>query len=495
MAANHTPETEKGGGDGFVHAADEPIAVGRSAAEVSAEEKPHKGEGEKQTDTDREQDDEITDEPAPEEDSGTPNIDALLLRIGARLENLCQEKDQWDLHTPVGTSDVLKGDEWLDTWNLQIFRCTNCNRPFGTSARLRHHSLVWHSPWSPKIDNYTIPDAGTAPDDSGKLLELMKDGDLKLLVRRTLPNRGFLVSSQVLCMTSKVFQKMCGRNSPFKEAAAVRRSNTLGGSAAVVWLEDDVHALEFILAVLHHRHDLVPAILPFSTLVNVAGVCDKYEFHSVLSPMMDKYLEDPYKTSHTACGGHEDWLFVSYVFGKATVFTRVSKELILSGCYNGKRLEFVRFFGIRDGLCSYTPHSILDKLQEKRQNVVEKIRHHVESLQAEWCHFSGEKPRKKCKRDTNTAECEALLLGHLMCTIAVHHLDQDETWSQSLRTISSIIMGISNFHFPAVTVSGKTLLPHLSCSWVPELQFITDSCINSVEGLKLSDFPSSQRNL
>ncbi|KAA8898264.1 hypothetical protein FN846DRAFT_962707 [Sphaerosporella brunnea] len=393
--------------------------------------------------------------------------------------------------------EALLSDAWLEEWDSQIFRCTKCNRPLGTRERLLEHQKFWHSANSPGIGLYVRP----RPNGLGELQELMKDGDLVLTFKSFFyPSISYLVSSHVLCMTSRVFLKMFGRASPYKEAAAVRRANVLGSSPAVISLEDNGQAFGFILQLLHHRHDLVPQTLDFGVLVRVAAICDKYEFHGALKQTIDKYL-DPYKTK-VASRGYEDWLLVSYVFGYADLFTKASQSIILTGPWNYQNESF--HTAISSVLSPFTPYTLIDKPTEKRKEARDKIRRHVESIQAEWSQTLGEDTKQICKIKDNAKECDALLFGHLVQSDAKYCLREDETWGKSLESISALINQIPDLYLPSMptktSVPSKTALDllcrpgslsHANCSWVPKLKLRTDTCIASIEGLQLSDFPSS----
>jgi hypothetical protein len=394
-------------------------------------------------------------------------------------------------------------DTWLDGWNTQIFRCTDCNRPFGTQTRLLDHRKTWHSAGSSKIENYAQAGINSNPVGIDELKEIFQSGDLILETTKGDGSVGYVVSSQVLCMTSKVFLKMMGRDSLFKEAIDVRRANVLGFHPAVVTVEDDHQALEFILNVLHHRHDMLPKVLSFPELVRIAEICDKYELQLALKPTLDRFLE-PYKTNLTGCH-YRDWLLVSYVFGYEDIFSQISKELVLTGFWVNKlRFFSAGLFSPSYSLSSCTPSSITgkhylptivperglmkpDKLETQRQETVDKIRNHIESVQADlsssW----------KCRASFNQKACEALALGHLIKSVAQSRLNEDETWNQSLRSISIQLKGIADLCFPAMVYNGRTADAHIYCSWVPELRRVVNEAVNSVEGLKISDFPSCRR--
>jgi hypothetical protein len=428
--------------------------------------------------------------------------------------SLLEEKNQMmdeeikRLHKEIKRLQKIQLDDtWLDGWNTQIFRCTDCNRPFGTRTRLLDHRKTWHSAGSSKIENYAQAGINSKPVGIDELKEIFQSGDLILETRKMFSGTvGYVVSSQVLCMTSKVFLKMMGRDSLFKEAMDVRRANVLGFQPAVVTVDDDHQALEFILNVLHHRHDMLPKVLAFPELVRIAEICDKYELQLALKPILDRFLE-PYKPNLTdRHWSRPDWLLVSYVFGYEDIFSQISKELVLTGAWTGNQLRFASagLFGPVCPLSSCTPSSITgkhylptivperglmksDKLETQRQETVDKIRNHVESVQADlsssW----------KCRASSNQKECEALVLGHLIKSVAQRRLNEDETWNQNLRSISFQFKGIADLCFPAMFYNGRTTDAHIYCSWVPEFRRVVNEAVTSVEGLKISDFPSCRR--
>jgi hypothetical protein len=283
----------------------------------------------------------------------------------AEKRSLLEEKAQLmdeeikRLHKEIQRLQKIQLDDtWLDGWNTQIFRCTDCNRPFGTQTRLLDHRKTWHSAGSSKIENYAQAGINSNPVGIDELKEIFQSGDLILETTKGDGSVGYVVSSQVLCMTSKVFLKMMGRDSLFKEAIDVRRANVLGFHPAVVTVDDDHQTLEFILNVLHHRHDMLPKVLAFPELVRIAEICDKYELQLALKPTLDRFLE-PYKTNLT--GGYRDWLLVSYVFGYEDIFSQISKELVLTGFWFGNQFWFFSagLFRPSYSLSSCTPSSII----------------------------------------------------------------------------------------------------------------------------------------
>jgi len=129
-----------------------------------------------------------------------------------------------------------------------------------------------------------------------------------------------------------------------------------------------------------------------------------------------------------------------------------------------------------------------EKLTETRAFHVEQLRKQIETIQAERSHIRGKGPQHVCQLSTSLSysprECEAMQLGHLIQSIIEHQLDDNDTWRGSLRSISDKIRKINQMY---LTVS---YCSHPNCSWVPGLHTFVDQTLASVQGLKLSDFPS-----
>ncbi|KAF8245553.1 hypothetical protein K440DRAFT_646162 [Wilcoxina mikolae CBS 423.85] len=385
-------------------------------------------------------------------------------------------------HSPLfyaSTVNVIVDDSWLDdNWDMTVHRCQHCLRPFGTRTRLLDHLQVWHADGSPKIPEYKYKPTKSRlrPDD---VVVITSGGDMFIETRKK--NRWLIstvvqyqVSSQVLWTASPVFRAMFGPTSGFEEAVNLRRVHILGFPPSVVPLDDNSEALEFIFNVLHLQHDRVPDTISFQKMVQVAAICEKYELHRALQPTADKLFK-PQKMLSTH-HGYEDWLLVSYCFGYESIFTDVSKELILRG-------EWVPGSGfIFKGKTSASVATLSPyKLADVREVHVEKMRKHIESVQAERSHTRGTgRPSQQCKYGIDYKKCEAIELGHLIQSISEHQLNEDETWNQSLRSISQTLERIDDLYLDS---------NHVQCSWVPGVHSIADSSLK-FEGLKLSDFPS-----
>jgi hypothetical protein len=279
-----------------------------------------------------------------------------------------------------GPSSKPTDDSWIDDWDFTVHRCYECNRPFGTQPRLLEHRRIWHSIDSPALEAYTKPESQSDPDysDEDEQVEIIaNEGDLLLYLKSSSGNRQWLVASQVLWVTSPVFCAMFGPSSVWREARKVRQATISGNPPAVINLEDDDPSmLAIVLAILHHRADLVPDEVSFRQMVQFAAVCDKYGIQRLgaiqstadkLSQRFRQYMDQD---------GYEDWLLIAYVFGYEDAFTKVSQELIVRAAFLNTelcaagRLRAVdkraadgsaRFTRKHYNFCQNTPESVLSK--------------------------------------------------------------------------------------------------------------------------------------
>ncbi|KAF8544185.1 hypothetical protein BDD12DRAFT_101830 [Trichophaea hybrida] len=258
----------------------------------------------------------------------------------------------------------IADDSFLETWDMTIHRCQHCNRPFGTQNRLLDHLSAWHVPGAPEIETHKTSEILSELNGFEDIHVIADGGDIVIQVKSPSGAKYWWVASQILWTTSRVFRAMFGPNSNFQEAVKIRRSRILGFPPALVPLEDDdPTALELVLATLHHRNDLLPDKIPFEQLVNIAAIVDKYELQCVLGSKLSKLWEPP------PTGVRDnDWLFVSYVFGYATIFAELSKDLIIRGALD---TDGALVFGEGESthsLSEFTPESVISEFKRLLDN-------------------------------------------------------------------------------------------------------------------------------
>lgn len=154
-----------------------------------------------------------------------------------------------------------------------------------------------------------------------------KEGDVILVLPSPIALARFLVCSRVLCYASPVFKAMLGKDSCFKEGASLAQASK---PVEVVLKEDDPRAFLIILRILHHQQGLIKAEIEEDILYQLAILCDKYD----LQPLLGSWFRDRVsrmQDSDLKVLTGSRWLTMSVMFGHTSLFTTLSKEIILRG--------------------------------------------------------------------------------------------------------------------------------------------------------------------
>jgi len=258
----------------------------------------------------------ITTDDAP---PSTPSTDDSRSPRSGRTNNIGQT---WS----VEVSD----DSWVDDWDMTIHRCSHCDRPLVSAARLVQHVRACHTGSASALRLYRESPSNTDAGN-GELVVIAPDGDLFLSVSEGTAGVGrrdiqFQVASPILWMASTVFHSMFGPKSRCQEAIALRRSNITGFPPVVVAMDDDPETLEYVLTALHFPYR--PLARPaYELMVEIAAVCEKYELHRALKPVADSYLMPSW--DFTGFFRMSNWLLISYVFGRERLFAAVTKHIIV----------------------------------------------------------------------------------------------------------------------------------------------------------------------
>jgi BTB/POZ domain len=130
-----------------------------------------------------------------------------------------------------------------------------------------------------------------------------------------------LVSSKHMMLASKVFKAML---SNFSEGYTLRST----GKVEQTLPEDDPAAFEILLNIIHGRTRSVPRQVDLPLLARLAITTDKYELWEVVEMFSDvwiTHLQDSIPKSFSK--DLHLWLLISWVFGKPSEFSHVSKVL------------------------------------------------------------------------------------------------------------------------------------------------------------------------
>jgi len=138
-------------------------------------------------------------------------------------------------------------------------------------------------------------------------------------------------------------------------------------------------------------------------------------------------------------------------------------------------------------------------LVTRRETAVEKLVQQLKSIEEQRTIKPGAtRPVTTCK--SNSTQCEFLQYGHLVGTLTRYQLSE-KIPSTSLRQISNEVAAIQSVDSCLTTAcdscgykGNHTTNKHPTCSWVSEFKPFVRTLVDSVEGLKLSDFASSKRD-
>lgn len=244
---------------------------------------------------------------------------------------------------------------FLDSWDFVIHRCTECNRPFGTSGRLLQHQQQVHVSTSTPLPVYellNIKFGNEEPVPGTEIIDIVPNGDLVLVFEDGFETATHdvrvRVASQVLRIASQVFDNMFSTASICTEALMIRRAALDPTRPALIRLDDDVTAAVEVMLILHQKHLDIrpPKKVSFDLLLKITEFADKYQLAPAIRPTVLKWL-DIYAwgpraifNSTTPKRGHEDALAVCWLFLDSAQFEGITQELSLRAQVSDGTLYF-----------------------------------------------------------------------------------------------------------------------------------------------------------
>lgn len=159
-------------------------------------------------------------------------------------------------------------------------------------------------------------------------IDIAADGDIILVVG---PEKMKIrAQSLILKATSKPFSAMLGPN--WKEGRQQHAADVL---KELQLPDDDAAGMKYVCAVMHHRNDMVPPVLPVHDILSVAILADKYDFANAFTFTSAAWLRPVDKEA-------SDLVILAAaaaLFRNAQSFTAITKALILD--YGGSYLDIV----------------------------------------------------------------------------------------------------------------------------------------------------------
>ncbi|KAF8446698.1 hypothetical protein BGX38DRAFT_1192750 [Terfezia claveryi] len=294
-------------------------------------------------------------------------------------------------------------------------------------------------------------------------------GDITLAITTDLDTAYFRVNSGVMCLASPVIRAMLGPDSPFKEARNLATSSKAGTPLEVRLEDDDPQAMAVILRILHLQFDLVPtdpATVDEVKLYQMAIICDKYDMQRVLRYWFKLWTgRVPIDGDGPFIIAGPEWLFMAYAFGHETLFTKLSRELILKcEVINDGRLVLP---GIKHPIFddNFVPESVVDAIAAFRLQAIEGIADHIQK-QIEYYYpttSDGDLTSFRCHHNRDQQICDALTLGlllHEVRRLSVYPTLSAEVARKSVIYLVELLNGLT---FPLMTKSTG------GCCAVPEL--------------------------
>jgi hypothetical protein len=271
----------------------------------------------------------------------------------------------------------------------------------------------------------------------------------------------FQVSSRHLSLASPVFRAML--ESKFKESRLNEQ-----GLYEVQASEWDAEAFVILLDIIHGHHRDVPKRISAETLSHIAIIVDYYGCHEIMELVLTAWL--------TYLGQPEDfvkqdplrWLFISWVFKQEVLFTVATEMLLLYD--NGKYVVDLPI-----------PQPILDKVDDKRQYVLNTLFGHLYSYQQDL--LEG---KAGCSET-----CSSMLLGSLMRQMRSRGLAATKPVASSfegwrVEDARNTILGLTA---PPWRVPGRSM-DH-PCTLNKSLAPRVHQVLQHAKGLDLKDFEGS----
>lgn len=134
------------------------------------------------------------------------------------------------------------------------------------------------------------------------------------------------VCSKTVSKASPVFKSMLSTS--FHEGTQLLTR----GSVELQLQEDHAASMATICRIAHLQPRLVPDSIPTSELLEIARLCDKYDFREILKARSFLWitcaLQAMEKAEDDSAGGRDALLIAAYHFGNAQCFFRVGHEMI-----------------------------------------------------------------------------------------------------------------------------------------------------------------------
>ncbi|TVY90017.1 hypothetical protein LAWI1_G005080, partial [Lachnellula willkommii] len=148
-------------------------------------------------------------------------------------------------------------------------------------------------------------------------------------------------------------------------------------------------ALIIILAITHLKFRDVPQRLPYATLLHVATLCNDYDCVDLVTVFLPQWLAD--EAVESLKPGQENWLFITWVFGRNEVFENLATHMVKS-MYLDEHGQWCISGGVLRGPW---PPKIFDRMVSVRKSTIKAL-----------LSICYEQTNYYTRRETRTTRCE-----------------------------------------------------------------------------------------
>lgn len=163
-------------------------------------------------------------------------------------------------------------------------------------------------------------------ENNGDIPVLLESGDLRIQVTYSHQTLTWSGLSSSLAQVSPVWEEML--NPPFPKLTSKE-----GGvdddekrEKKIDLSEEYGEALLILLRIAHCQFSMLPSDLEFETILEMAILCNKYDCVGLVHSWLELWLVN--EERECVDPGHEDWLFIAWVFGREKVFQTLARKLL-----------------------------------------------------------------------------------------------------------------------------------------------------------------------
>lgn len=213
-----------------------------------------------------------------------------------------------------------------------------------------------------------------------------EDGDLRVVLKRENKDVKLTVSSKALCLASPVWKKLIFppfEKLPSKESVDIEREQAQEQPRSkkvrqsddfddweIHFTDDDYSALTLLFEISHLQFKNIPPRLPYGNLLKVAILCDQYDCVALVQPWLSQWLTD--EEIESQMPGQEQWIFISWVFGKEKVFVDLARKLAYRVGVNSSGDRVAPYINKNVDFPEPTPPGILGKFETPSSPTVKK---------------------------------------------------------------------------------------------------------------------------